>query len=294
MEWLGYAAAFAAGMLFAVSDVLVRMAGGAFRPRVLLALSVLVGTPLLLALALASGDPFPRGRPLQLYMLAGVLNFVIGRLLFYIAVVGAGATTASIATSPTVLLSALLAWALLGEALEPRLLAGLLLVMAGVYLASSRPSGESLHGVRPLLGVVAGVAASLVFASTSVLVRAAGMEASPLWGVTVSYATALPIVLVLASHDAGGFRSFMGLVWSRRRHLAYAALAAIVVGLAQASRYVSLHYLPVARAVILISLFPVHTVAFTALLSGEARERVGLRHLASALLGFTGVAVAYA
>ena len=285
----GYAAAFAAGLLFAVSDVLVRLGARTLQPLQLLLASLVFGTPLLFAAAAASGEPLPSGRVLAYYVLAGLLNFVVGRLLFYYAVAGAGAATASIATSPTVLFSALLAWLILGEPLDPRVAVGLVLVFLGVLLASVEPSGRPLHGVGSRLAVAAGMASSLVFASTSIIVRAAGVEGgSPAWGVAVSYASALPVVAAYSLRRLGARR----LLPLGDPGIRYAAGAAVAVAVAQLSRYVSLHLLPVAYAVILISLFPVHTVVLASLVSGEARERVGARHLAGALTAFSGIAVA--
>jgi len=289
VEALGYAAAFAAGYLFAVSDVLVRRGARSLRPLQLLSVSLLVGTPLLAAAAVATGAPLPGSRALALYAAAGLLNFVVGRFLFYVAVAGAGATTASILTSPTILLAALLAWLVLGEPLDARLVAGLAMVFAGVVLASVEPSGSPLQGVGSRLAIAAGAASTLVFASTSVLVRAASVEGgSPLWGVTVSYATALPVVFAAALARGGlGYAVPLG-----SPGLGAAVAAAAAVAGAQMARYVSLHLLPVAYAVVLISLFPVHTAVLSALFGGEAGERVGLRHVAAALMGFGGVAVA--
>ena len=289
VEIEGYAAAFAAGLLFAVSDVLVRLGARTLQPVQLLLASLVFGTPILLAAAATSGDPLPGGRVLAYYVLAGLLNFVVGRLLFYYAVAGAGAATASISTSPTVIFSALLAWLLLGEPLDPRVAAGLLLVFLGVLLASLEPSGRPLQGARSRPAVVAGVASSLVFASTSILVRAAGVEGgSPSWGVAISYASALPIVAAYSLAKLGPGK----LLPLRDPGIRYAAGAAVAVAAAQLSRYVSLHLLPVAYAVILISMFPVHTVVLASLVSGEAREKVGMRHLAGALTAFSGIAVA--
>ncbi len=287
---LGYAAAFTAGFLFAASDVLVRIASKGVTPRGMLAISLLAGTPFMLATALTLEKGFPAGDEVLLYAAAGLLNFIIGRLLFYYAIAGAGATTASVTTTPTIIIAALLAWPVLGERLEANTLAGLLLVTGGIYLASKKPSGASMQGVNPRLGVLAGVASSFVFATTTLLVRAAGSSGGhPLWGATISYATALPIALALSRRDLAQVFAHARRL---RRELAAGVAGAIVVAGAQLSRYTALSILPVAYAVLLISLFPLHT-ALLARLSGTAvGEEVGLRHLAGGLLAFTGIAVA--
>jgi len=289
-QLIGYTAAFLAGLLFALSDVLVRVSTVRLRPQTMLAVSLIVGTPLLALSALAAGDPLPAAREALLYALAGILNFVVGRLLFYYAVAGLGATTASIITSPTILIAAIMAWALLGEPLTPETLAGLSLVLLGIILASYQPSGTPLQGIGARLGLAAGAASTLVFASTSVIIRMAGAAgASPFWGATISYATALPVAVFLAYRAA---RSLRGVLPLGDPVLRVAAAAAVVVALAQLSRYTSLSILPVAQAVILISLFPIHTAVLSHLASREARERIGARHLAGGLLSFAGILLA--
>jgi len=289
-QLLGYTAAFTAGLLFALSDVLVRVSTVRIKPQTMLSVSLIVGTPVLALASLLSGDPLPGQREALLYAAAGILNFVVGRLLFYYAVAGLGATTASIITSPTILIAAIMAWALLGEPLTPQTLAGLTLVLAGIIAASYTPSGRPLQGVGARKGLLAGAASTLVFASTSILIRAAGAAGgSPFWGATISYITALPIAVVLAFRATGSPR---GVLPIGDPVLKAAGAAAVVVALAQLSRYTSLSLLPVAEAVILISLFPVHTAVLSVLFSEEAEERIGGRHLAGGLLSFAGILLA--
>lgn len=282
---LGLGSAFASGLLFGASDVYVRLASTGLSPRKNLLISLLVGSPLLWAAALALGGEPPVPEALLAYAAAGLLNFGVGRLLFYLAIAYSGVATASVLTTPTIVVASLLAWALLGEPLTPRLALGLLLVVGGVYLARARPSGEPLHGGSHLRGVVAGLASTLAFAGSSVLVRYAGgsLGGSPLYGAAISYTTAIPLALLLALRDGGG--------WSPR-HARAMVLGAALVALAQLSRYVALSILPVAVASVLIALFPVHTVVFARLMARELRERVGSVHALGALLGFAGVAVA--
>lgn len=285
LHW-AHGVALATGFLFAVGDVLVRRASKGLSPRANTLVSLLVGTPLLAALAVALGEGLPQGRALALYAAVGVLNFVVGRILFYTAVAGLGAASSAVIVSPVLLIASFMAWLLLGEPLTARLLAGAILVTLAIYLAVSRPSGKPLGGVSRRAAVAAGIAAPLVFAASSVLVRAAGLASdSPVAGALVSYLAALPLVALLSGREVGALLEAAG---RGRAYLAYAVGAGAAVTLAQASRYVSLDQLPVAEAVMLISLFPIHTVALAAL-AGE--ERVRPRHAAAALLAFTGVAL---
>lgn len=284
---MGLASAFMSGLLFGVSDVYVRLASTGLSPRKNLLISLLVGSPLLWAAALAFGGEPPSSEASLVYVAAGILNFGVGRLLFYLAIAYSGVATASVLTSPTIIVASLLAWALLGEPLTPRLAIALVLVVGGVYLARAKPSGEPLHGGTHLVGVLAGLSSTLAFAGSSVLVRYAGgsLGGSPMYGVAISYTSAIPLALPLALRDGGG--------WSLR-HVRAMALGAALVALAQLSRYVALSLLPVAVASVLIALFPVHTVVFARLMAREIRERVEGVHALGALLSFAGVAIAIA
>ena len=285
LHW-AHGVAFATGFMFAVGDVLVRRASRGLGPRANTLVSLLVGTPLLALLALALGEGLPGGRALLLYAAVGVLNFVVGRILFYTAVAGLGAASSAVIVSPVLLIASFMAWLLLDEPLTLRLLLGAVLVTIAIYLAVSRPSGRPLGGVSRRAALIAGIAAPFVFAASSVMVRAAGLASdSPVAGAAVSYLAALPLVALLA-------RVEVPRVLDEARNggpaLLYSAAGGAAVTLAQASRYVSLDQLPVAEAVMLISLFPIHTVVLAALL-GE--ERVRPRHALAALIAFTGVAL---
>jgi drug/metabolite transporter (DMT)-like permease len=282
---MGYGLALAAGMLFGLSDVMVRAAAARLTPLQNLAVSLVVGTPILWAAALASGSRMPAGKALLFYAAAGLLNFVVGRLLFYTAVTYAGASTAAVTTSPTAAIASLMAWVLLGEALGMRQLLGLALFVLAVYLASTRPSGEAFHGGRALLGVAAGVSAAFTFAAATILVRGASayQGGDPISGAAISYSVALPIALVSALARDGAPR--------RGRHLGYMAAGAVAVACAQLSRYTALSLIPVAHATVLIGLFPFHTFLFALFLPGEAREKPQPRHGAAALLAAAGAAL---
>lgn len=279
-----YAYATAAAALFGLSDALVRLASAGLTARANLAVSLLVGTPILALAAAAMGDPVPDTAALAAYAAAGLVNFVVGRLLFYISIESAGAVTASILASPTIIISSLLAHLTIGDPVTPGDWAGLGLVAAASYVSSTRPSGEPLRG-RSALGVVAGAGSSLAFATAAVLVRWAGLRSGPTtWGTAVSYATALPAALVLGLSDLWGN--------ARSRHTLIMVLAAAVVAGAQLSRYHALALTTVAQASAVIGTYTLFTAAFAVLLPGEAREKPGLRHLVAAALAASGVYVA--
>ncbi len=288
---IGYIAAFMSGLLFGGSDVLVRISVTGLKPKVMLAISLIVGTPLLFIVAVVSQDPFPSIPAVAAYFIAGILNFVAGRLLFYYAVSSLGATTASVITSPTILVSALLATLFLKEPLSIYLLAGLLLTMIGVTIVSLKPSGVPLHNTNQTIGIITGILSVLMFAGSAVFVRYAGIVgSSPLWGSAISYASALPFVLPYTYKEL--IASFNN-QYHNNIVLKTALTAALLVALAQLSRYIALTELPVARAVILISLFPLHTLYLSMLTSKHSLEKIMMRHIVGSLISISGIIIAY-
>lgn len=280
MREAGYLAAFSASLLFGLSDSLVRAASRRLSPYVNLLISLLVGTPILWLAVPATGSLSMGLSALTAYIIAGLLNFVAGRLLFYIAVANLGAATATVATSPVTALSALLAWPLLGEKLMYLQLLGVVLASMAVYIASTRPSGKPFHGEHYLLGIMAALSASLVFATATIMVRyAAYRGGDPVTGTAISYTVALPFAALLVIAK----KQHSNLLHISREHR-YMIAAAISVALAQLSRYYSLTELTVANAVVLIGLFPLHTVAFTTIMGHTTEEKPGKRHVAAAII----------
>ena len=280
MLLLGYFFAFAAGWLFAVSDVLIRGASRGLTPRDNLVLSLIFGVPILAAASAASGEPTLGFDGLLVYSVIGAVHFYAGRLMFYTAVASLGSASAAIIVSPAPLLASMIAALALGEPLTPAKLAGLSMVTLGVYLAAVNPTGKPLGGGSKLLGLAAGAASTLIFASTTVAVRWANLEyGAPLTGATASYIAALSIAALThrVSTPASGY-------------VVLAAAGGVAVALAQASRYLALSMVPVADAAALISLFPVNTV-IAASIAPWTEERIKPRHLVAAALAAAGAAL---
>ena len=84
----------------------------------------------------------------------------------------------------------------------------------------------------------------------------------------------------------------LGEVLSSRRSMYYVVMASAVVSLAQLTRYKAFSQCRVAEVSVLISLFPIHTLLFSSLLSGELRENPEVRHVFAVLLAVTGVLLA--
>lgn len=275
---------FFSGLSFALGDVLVRAASTGLSPRANLVISLLIGTPAAAAAAVVAGEDLPSPQATYLYILAGLLNFVFGRLLFYYSIAYAGAATSSVVTSMSIPLASLFAWALLSE--EPGVgeVVGLASVTTAAILASVRVSGESLGGGSSRLGVLAGLSAAVIFALSSPTVRAASsMGGAPLWGMSISYASAIPFALALGWRDlAAG---------ARHRQARFMVAAALSTAVAQMLRYSALSIARVATVVVAIGMFPVHTVILSAIILRRGYgERLGVNHAAAAALAVAGIA----
>ena len=283
-QLIGYASALLAGLFFGLSDALVRAASVKIKPFQNLLISLILGLPFLWIFAIIKGLTSMSFATVLYFVIAGLLNFVIGRLLFYISIANVGATAASILTSPTVIVSSLLAWILLGEDLTFIQITGIILVVVSVLIVSLKPSGESLHGGKTSVGIAAGLASTIVFAVTAILVRQATnyMGGDPLVGVAISYTSALPIV-VLMNDGIPNLRSLP------KKHFYFMSTAALVVASAQLSRYLAFNYIKVAEASVMMSLFPFFTLLFTLLLEHEVKETAKPIHLFAASLAVTGV-----
>ncbi len=281
---LGYILALSAGLAFSVGDVLVRLASTELTPKLNLMLSLLIGTPLAVAVALIYRQEFPPANALYLYLIAGLLNFVLGRLLFYYSIAWAGAATSSVITSLATPLAAINAWLLLGE--MPRLgeIIGLAAVASAVLIASKKPSGLSLHGGSAAKGILAGVGAALMFSLSAPAVRAANsLGGSPLWGMALSYIVAIPFAAVVAAPDLK--RSLTG------KGVASIGAGALFTATAQMFRYTALSLITVASVSIMVALFPIYTAFLTYLIFGKySMEKPGLAHFMGAALAVIGVA----
>ncbi len=279
----GIALGLLSGLSFALGDVLVRAASRGLTPRANLLISLLIGTPVAAAAAAAAREALPSPPAAALYVVAGLLNFVVGRLLFYYSIAYAGAATSSVVTSLAIPLASIFAWALLGEVPGRGEVLGLASVTAAAVLASVRVSGEPFGNGSPRLGVLAGLSAAAVFALTSPTVRAASyMGGAPLWGMSISYASATPFAAVL------GWRELV--TGGRGREAWVMAAAAASTAVAQMLRYSALSLARVATVVVAIGLFPVHTVTLSALLLRGRGERLGVNHAAAAVLAVAGIA----
>ncbi len=283
-------AAFGSGFSFALSDVLTRVASREVPRNILVLISLTVGAPYLWVAGIVVGEPMPPVRELVLFVIIGIVHFGLARYLFYTAIVGLGASSAAIMVSPVIIISSILAWIFLDEPLSKRGIIGAMLVTIAIFLASRNPSGAPLQGVSRLKALVSGITATLIFSISSVVVRyAASSSGSPIIGAAISYTSAYPIILAMVFIGGNNLSSLKSL---HKKYLVIAVISGLIVTSAQLFRYVALSMVNVLDALILISLFPIHTLVLSAVMSRESKEKIGMIHIIASLIAVSGVVLA--
>ena len=211
--------------------------------------------------------PFAQRR---LAMIAGIF-FAVDLVVWHHTIEFVGAGLATVLGNTQVVIVAVLAWLLLGEQPNRRLLASLPVALLGVLLISG-VVGSQPYGSDPVLGVITGVITGFAYAGFILVLRRGNADlrrpAGPLFDATAVGAVAsLLIGLPLGEVD---------LVpgWPAHLWLVLLALSAQVVGWLLIS--VSLPRVPAALTSVVLTLQPVASVFLAMLLLHEAPSAVQL------------------
>ncbi len=208
---------------------------------------------------------------------AGVL-FAVDLVAWHHAIEDVGAGLATVLGNLQVVLVAFVAWAVLGERPEARVLAAVPIVLAGV-VGISGVLENGAYGDDPARGVLFGIVTSLAYAGFILLLRSAnaGRPAGPLLE-----ATAVSTVGCLAAGAAIGTLDLVpGL--EAQAWLVLLALSSQVVGWMLIS--ISLPRLPAAVASVLLLAQPVAAVLLAMAILGEDPSALQVAGVAVVLLG---------
>lgn len=212
---------------------------------------------------------------------AGMVHFGLGWTFLGTAQqrIGAARTGALVGTVP--LFGSLVAWGLLGEAVGPLQLAGLLLVVVGVVVIATRNRrGPAVP--RALSGVVAALGTATCWSVSPVLIREAlaGIP-SPRAAATVGLlASALLHAALVAVARRGRSRAPM-----ERRALQLLAVGGLLVALALWMQWTAFSLAPVATVLVLLQLTP----ALVPLLARIGGTTAGDLPLSRLYLGVTAI-----
>ena len=193
-------------------------------------------------------------RDLALSVAAGA--FFAADLIFWHHAIGdVGAGLATVLGNLQVVLVGVLAWLLLGERAETRVLAAIPVVLAGVVLISGA-IGHGAYGRDPARGVVFGIFTGLTYAGFILILRHGNNDlrrpAGPLFEATLA-ATAFAAIAGIAIGDVSFVPS-----WPTHGWLALLALSSQVLGWLLIS--ISLPRLPAALTSVLLTIQPVGSV----------------------------------
>jgi len=161
----GELAALATAIFWSLTYVLFTIAVRLIGPRILNRLRLTLALVFLLVTHLiVMGEPFPLHMELSRWgwlSLAGVIGFAVGDAMLFRAFSSLGAHRTSLIMTLVPVVSVLLAWAFLGEALEPLQVVAVLVTVAGIALVVWRPgkSGKSLLVRHYRIGVLYGIGA---------------------------------------------------------------------------------------------------------------------------------------
>jgi drug/metabolite transporter (DMT)-like permease len=198
--------------------------------------------------------------------------------------VGAGLST--VLGNLQVVVVPFLAWLILGERIQPRLLAALPLVCSGVILISGVLE-TGAYGENPGRGVVFGVLTGLTYAGFILVLRQAGSDlrrpAGPLFDTTL-VATVVAAIAGLAIGDVDLVPS-----WPAHGWLVVLALTSQVLGWLLIT--VSIPRLPAALTSVTLTIQPVCSVLLGVILLGEDPSALQLAGVACILAGLVSIAL---
>jgi drug/metabolite transporter (DMT)-like permease len=272
-------AAIAGALTIAFSAILVRKAN--VSPSTAAVFRCAYAVPVLWVLARRESSRFgPRtSRERRLAIWAG-LFFAADLICWHHAIADVGAGLATVLGNLQVVLVGVVAWMVLGERPEARVIAAVPVVLFGVVLISG-VLGHDAYGDDPLLGVVFGVLTALTYCGFILVLRQSGRDerrpAGPLFEAT-AWATVFTLI-------AGAIIGDLDLVpsWPAHGWLVVLAITSQVIGWLLIS--VSLPRLPAAVTSVLLTIQPVGSVILGVVLLGEEPSVLQLVGVAAVFCG---------
>ena len=220
-------------------------------------------------------------RDLALSVAAGA--FFAADLIFWHHAIGdVGAGLATVLGNLQVVLVGVIAWLLLGERAETRVLAAIPVVLVGVVLISGA-IGHGAYGHDPARGVVFGIFTGLTYAGFILILRHGNNDlrrpAGPLFEATLA-ATAFAAIAGIAIGDVSFVPS-----WPTHGWLALLALSSQVLGWLLIS--ISLPRLPAALTSVLLTIQPVGSVLLGIAIFSESPSSAQAAGVVVVLAGVT-------
>jgi drug/metabolite transporter (DMT)-like permease len=216
---------------------------------------------------------------------AGIF-FAADLVFWHYAIGDVGAGLSTVLGNLQVVVVPFLAWLILGERIQPRLLAALPLVCSGVVLISGVLE-TGAYGDNPARGVLFGILTGLTYAGFILVLRQAGSDlrrpAGPLFDTTL-IAT---VVAAIAGFAVGEIDLVPA--WPAHAWLVVLALTSQVLGWLLIT--VSLPRLPAALTSVTLTIQPVCSVLLGVILLGEHPSSLQLAGVGFILVGLVSIAL---
>ena len=278
-------AAVAGALTIAFSAILVSLAE--VEPATAAVFRCFYALPILGLVAWLEDRRFGR-RPLRerrLAIPAGIF-FAADLVFWHYAIADVGAGLSTVLGNLQVVVVPFVAWAVLGERIQSRLLTALPLVCSGVVLISGVLE-TGAYGDNPLRGVVFGILTGLTYAGFLLVLRQGSADlrrpAGPLFD-TTAVATVMAAIAGLAIGEVD-----LVPAWPAHAWLVTLALTSQVIGWLLIT--VSLPRLPAALTSVTLTIQPVGSVLLGVVLLDEAPSALQLVGVACILAGLVSVAL---
>jgi drug/metabolite transporter (DMT)-like permease len=279
------AAAVAGALTIAFSAILVDLAD--VEPATAAIFRCAYALPVLGVLAWLEDRRYGRrpARARRLAIPAGIF-FAADLIFWHHAIQDVGAGLATVLGNMQVVVVPFVAWAVLGERVQSRILVALPLVCSGVLLISGVLE-TGAYGDDPLRGVAFGLLTGLTYAGFLLVLRQAGSDLRRPAG-SLFDATAVAAVAAVVAGVALGEADLVP-AWPSHGWLAVLALTSQVIGWLLIT--VSLPRLPAALTSVTLTIQPVGSVLLGVVLLGEDPTAIQLAGVACILAGLVSVAL---
>ncbi len=251
---LGVLSGITSSLLFSLNTVITRK--GVYEGNVFeaVAYATLFGIPMFLVSTYLTGEyrffENPNIMFILIFLLAGILHFILGRYLYYKSIHLSGANVATPVVSLTQVFAVIFAVIFLSEGVSILKGVGILLALSGItYMSIS-----NLKNVKIFKGIIVALASTLVFATSTNLVRF-GLNIAPYphTGLLISYLASSPTLISFKMHKD----RMENIDTNLRRFLIYSGLT---VNLGQMFRYIALTFIGVTVLSPLYGLMPIQVL----------------------------------